>query len=424
MRVALTHKFVLGALVVSAVVGAVPPLLVKAGVDVAPWASLFFALFAGGVLGFVLSRSLARTFSALRSTAEHIGRGELSAVRPLGPPPRLPDETWEIAIAVERMAERLSELVEGVQAAAAEVSTAAREVSDSAQRTSDGGGEIAAAVGRLAENVAEQQKLLSEASRRVHEIATAIERNASRAREAFGFAAEANQKAASGVDVSRLAIEKMRTVFERVEQSVAQVFHLEEKTRHVNQITGMITSVAHRTNLLSLNASIEAARAGEAGRGFSVVADEIRKLAESAGRSAEEIAKLIHEIESDTSEVAQGMRESSLVVGEGREDVDTIAASLEQIRQAVGEAARRAEEIFEGADTQTLDVQRMVGSMDEIARVAASNGEAIQGVAGVARSQVAAMGRTVDSSQSLTRLSERMHELLRRFDTGRERAAP
>jgi methyl-accepting chemotaxis protein len=424
VRVALTHKFVLGALMVSAVVVAVPALLVQAGVDVAPWASLFFALFAGSVLGFALSRSLAQTFTALRSTAELIGRGQLSAVAPLGPPPRFPDETWEIALAVERMAGRLFELVEGVQAAAAEVSTAAREVSDSAQRTSDGGGEIAAAVGRLAENVSEQQKLLSEASRRVHEIAAAIERNASRAREAFGFAAEANQKAASGVDVSRLAIEKMRTVFERVESSVAQVFHLEEKTRHVNQITGMITSVAHRTNLLSLNASIEAARAGEAGRGFSVVADEIRKLAESAGRSAEEIAKLIHEIESDTSEVAQGMRESSLVVGEGREDVDTIASSLEQIRQAVGEAARRAEEIFEGADTQTLDVQRMVGSMDEIARVAASNGQAIDGVAGVARSQVAAMGRTVDSSRALTRLSERMHELLRRFDTGREEAAP
>ena len=78
----------------------------------------------------------------------------------------------------------------------------------------------------------------------------------------------------------------MRTVFERVEQSVATVFELEAKTRHVHQITEIITSVAHRTNLLSLNASIEAARAGEAGRGFSVVADEIRKLAESAGHAA------------------------------------------------------------------------------------------------------------------------------------------
>ena len=121
----------------------------------------------------------------------------------------------------------------------------------------------------------------------------------------------------------------------------AMVFQLEAKTRHVHQITEIITSVASRTNLLSLNASIEAARAGEAGRGFAVVADEIRKLAESAARSADEISKLIHEIEADTQSVADEMRQSGQVISEGREDVNTIAASLEQIRVAVGEAAGR-----------------------------------------------------------------------------------
>jgi len=87
----------------------------------------------------------------------------------------------------------------------------------------------------------------------------------------------------------------------------------------VHQITEMIHSVAQRTNLLSLNASIEAARAGEAGRGFSVVADEIRKLAESAGQSAEEISKLVHEIQTETAQVADEMRQSSQVIAEGRE---------------------------------------------------------------------------------------------------------
>ena len=113
------------------------------------------------------------------------------------------------------------------------------------------------------------------------------------------------------------------------------------------------------------------------------------------------------------------MRESSLVVGEGREDIDTIAVSLEQIRSAVGEAARRAEEIFEGADIQTMDVQRMVGSMEEIAKVASRNAESIDGVTATSGGQAGAMDQMVESTRSLTDLADRMHSHLRRFDTGR-----
>jgi methyl-accepting chemotaxis protein len=410
---------VLGSLLVGAAVVGLPSLLVRSGVSVASWVYPFVALGVGGVIGFFLSRALTRTFSSLRGATDHIRRGDLTALAETTSPPRFPDETWDLTCSIQSMAGSLRELVDGVQALAVQLSTAARDMSDSVRRASGGNDEISSGVARLADGVAEQQKLLEGSSRLVHEIASAIELNASRAREAFGFAAEANQKAGSGVDVSRLAIEKMRTVFERVENGVARVFELEAKTRHVHQITGIITSVAHRTNLLSLNASIEAARAGEAGRGFSVVADEIRKLAESAGHSAEEIAKLIHEIESDTSEVAEGMRESSMVVGEGREDVDTIAKSLEQIRSAVGEAARRAEEIFEGADTQAMDVQRMVESMDEISKVAARNAQAIEGVSGTSQSQVSSVTQMVESSQDLSGLAEEMRELLHHFNTGR-----
>jgi methyl-accepting chemotaxis protein len=418
VRVALTHKLAVGALIVGMAVVALPLVLRSSGVDVAPWLGPFVALGVGAALGYFLSRSLTETFQSLRAASDRISGGDLRPLHDLAHPPRFPDETWDLACGLQRMAESLRELVDGVKASAAQVGRSSEQLNENAQSLSGGYDGISSAVADLARDVAEQQQRLGDTTRLVQEIASAIELNASRAREAFGFAAEANQKAGSGVDVARLAIEKMRTVFERVEQAVARVFELEAKTRHVHQITEIITSVAHRTNLLSLNASIEAARAGEAGRGFSVVAEEIRKLAESAGRSAEEIAKLIHEIETDTHEVAEGMRESSLVVGEGREDIDTVAASLAQIRSAVGEAARRAEEIFEGADTQSMDVQRMVESMQEIGRVATRNADAIAGVVSTAHDPVDSSKHLVDSSQSLKALAEELHEVLHRFDTG------
>ena len=414
----LTHKFVLGSLLVGAAVVGFPILLESSGVAFASWFSPSVALGVGGALGFVLSRDLTRTFQTLHTATAQISRGDLTARVVVDESPWLPDETDDLARSIERMASSLRDLVEHVQATGGLVSRATFELTRAAEHVSGNNERITSTVSDLAKSILEQQKILNDANRLIHEIASAIERNSDRAREAFGFAAEANQKANSGVDVARLAIEKMRAVFERVEQSVTRVFQLEEKTRHVNQITGLITSVAHRTNLLSLNASIEAARAGEAGRGFSVVADEIRKLAESAGQSAEEIAKLINEIQVDTQKVADEMRESSVGVREGREDVDTLAHSLEHIRAAVGEAANRAEDIFHGTDTQSQDVERMVAAMDEVTRVVERNAVAIDAVVSTSDQQLASMNEMVAASSSLAQLAQQLQGVLRRFETG------
>jgi methyl-accepting chemotaxis protein len=377
VRVSLPQKLLLGGLLVAAAVAAVPALVEAAGFGTSWWLAPFVALGASAALGSALSRDLAGSLRLQRDAL--IGQLE----DPVG--------------GVSRSAETLTRSIESV---------------------TTGHREMAVTVESAARGAGQQKELLSDVSRLIGASASAIELNASRAREAFGFAAEANQKAHAGVDVSRLAIEKMRSVFERVEQAGSQVFELEAKTRHVHQITEIITSVASRTNLLSLNASIEAARAGEAGRGFAVVADEIRKLAESAARSTDEIAKLIHEIEADTQGVADEMRQSGQVITEGRDDVNTIASSLEQIRAAVGEAAARAEEIFQEADDQARGAERMVESMGEISRVADANAIALDGMAATTRSQLDAMGEMVASSKGLSGVAGELRSVAERLRGG------
>jgi methyl-accepting chemotaxis protein len=416
VRIALTHKFVIGSLAVGAAAAGLPSLLAAGGLRVYPWASPFLALGMGGAIGFYLSRDLNRQFRGLQRATERISRGDLSTLE-IAPAPNFPDEIHDLVASVESMAARLCELVRRAQSTGARVSSAAADVARSAEEVGGQSGEIGSTVADLVESVEEQQRLLHDANRLIHDVAATIQRNADHAREAFGFAAEANQKANSGVQVTGLAVEKMHAVFERIEKTVAHVFDLEAKTQHVHQITEVITSVASSTNLLSLNASIEAARAGEAGRGFSVVADEIRKLAESAGRRAEEIAKLIHEIQSGTAEVADEMRLSSTVISEGREDVDMIAKSLEHIRAAVGEAQTRAEEIFHGADSHTREVENMVRSMDEIATVDASKVPVIDRVIETSRQQSSSTADVIASANSLTELSRELDGVLSHFRT-------
>ena len=417
VRIPLAHKLVFASLVVAFASIGLPEVIRAAGVAFPTWATFFVALGAGGGVGFVFTRILSPKLERLRNTTELIRRGDLRGELTPIATPRFPDETDELAESVQVMHRNLSELVAHLQHTANRLSEGAQDLSRSIENVSAGNEEISTTVSDVADGVSRQQSVLENGTRIIQEIASDIELNAGRAREAFGFAAEANQKAGTGVEVSRLAIEKMGTMFERVEETSQMVFDLEGKTRHVHQITEIITSVAHRTNLLSLNASIEAARAGEAGRGFSVVADEIRKLSENAGRSADEISKLVHEIQSDTNQLADEMRKSRQGIGEGREDVNTIADALSQISMAVGEAAARSEEIFHGADSHAMNTERMVASMDEIATGAVGSADSIAEVSATAKKQLGAVSEIVESSRSMSDLAQALREVLRGFRT-------
>ena len=420
VRVSLTARFVIGSLVVAAATSLLPDLARRLGIGFSTWGTLFVALGVGGGIGFSLSRMLSLKFNEIRTATDRIRDGDLRFELETHSNSSLTDEVDDLAKSLAGMLTQLRRLVSRVQRTASSVSgssTGLEAALDSLKRSSEG---ISSTASQVASGVDQEQELLGQASHRMAQVSSEIELNAGRAREAFGFAAEANQKAGTGVDVARLAIEKMKAVFERAESTSGKVFELEEKTRHVHQITEIITSVAHRTNLLSLNASIEAARAGEAGRGFSVVADEIRKLSESAGRSADEISQLMHEIQADTAMVADEMRQSSVVIDEGREDVNTIAGALAQISMAVSEAATRSEEIFHGADSHSLNAESMVTAIEEIAKVASGNGRSVVELNDTMRGQQKTLSEIFDSAGELSGLATELEDSLTFFQTGGE----
>lgn len=418
MRLSLTGKFVIGALVVAGATSVLPVLARSLGIDFWSGGRFFVALGVGGGIGFFLSRTFGAKFDALREATERIREGDLRVEFRAQSNSALSDEVDDLAESLAGMLGRLRQLVGRVQDTAGSVAASSSGLESALERLRRSADGISETVGQVAVGVDQEHALLDQASSRMTEVANEIDLNAGRAREAFGFAAEANQKAGTGVEVARLAIEKMKAVFERAESTGDKVFELEAKTRHVHQITEIITSVAHRTNLLSLNASIEAARAGEAGRGFSVVADEIRKLSESAGRSADEISQLMHEIQADTAMVADEMRQSSQVIGEGREDVNTIAGALAQISMAVSEAATRSEEIFHGADSHSLNAQSMVSAIEEIAKVASGNGRRVAELGDTMGEQLRAVGDLAHAATTVSRLAGELETSLTIFQTG------
>ena len=425
VRVPLSLKFCAGSLAVAAAAVVFPELAPRLGFAVSWWASPFVALGAGGLLGYALSRQISRRYVALLAATDRIEKGDLAHVDAFPPSGTFRDETDDLADSLRSTVEGLRELVAQVQGTTLRVAGSAEELTRSVEGVSGAHEEISATVGEVARGAAQQTALLDEVSRVVHEIAAAIELNASRAREAFGFAAEANQKAHSGVDVSRLALEKMRSVFERVEQAGSMVFQLEAKTRHVHQITEIITSVASRTNLLSLNASIEAARAGEAGprlRGG-------RRRDPQARR--ERGAQRRRDLEADPRDrgrhAQRGGRDAPVEQGDRRgprrrqHDRRVARADPRRGRRGGRVAPRRSSR---RPTSRPATRERMVDSMGEIAKVSRSNVAAIDEVSTTARRQLDAMGEMVTSSKALREVAAELQGTMRRFRTGASEGRP
>jgi methyl-accepting chemotaxis protein len=415
VRLELTHKFVLGFVLVAGVSVALPPILERLGVPF--WGALFAALFVASAVASVVSRQITRNFGSLRACTDRIRNGDLTAAVDLEGGRLFPDETVDLARSVRGMLEDLRNLVEHIQSAADGVAQTARELEVSAHEANATNQEIASTMDVISHGAGRQQGAIEDTCARIREIEAAIRENAGAAREAFGFAAEARERATGGGDASVLAINQMQQMFEEVEEAGQLVFRFEEKIRSVHRIAEMITSVAEKTHLLSLNASIEAARAGDAGRGFSVVAGEIRKLAESTAGSAEQIEELIGQLDTELSHISRVMRSIGDGVSHGRGDLDTVTRSLEQIQGSINEVTQRSEAIFHEADQQVGRVEETVAHVDGISSIARENAKATEDMRSGLAAQTESMERTVNQATVLSETAARLDDVARRFRT-------
>ena len=175
--------------------------------------------------------------------------------------------------------------------------------------------------------------------------------------EALKVADESSTYALLGREKSRKTIEVMNSIYTSSTDSSNLVQHLGEKSEEIAHIVKVITYIAEQTNLLSLNASIEAARAGEAGRGFTVVAEEVRKLAENSAKAAEEISTLIKSVNAETSRTVESMKNVYKFVHDGKEAVQQADNSFEQIVQKITDVSTVINQI----DRVAKDTRESVG---------------------------------------------------------------
>jgi len=236
----------------------------------------------------------------------------------------------------------------------------------------------------LAQTTEQANLTMEQVQNSIQQISQATTQVAKSTQEISSAIQKADKSAQKGSETILSIIDKFGTVQSKMDETAKSIERLSTKYEEINEITALISKITEQTNLLALNAAIEAARAGEAGRGFAVVADEVRKLAESSSRSAEKITKLIYEIANDTNlvkrnstDVLTTSNEALVFAGNSQsifqtiaEEISQIAQSVEQIAATSQETAASSEEVTAGAEEQTSAIGEIAASSQHLSEMA------------------------------------------------------
>jgi len=307
------------------------------------------------------------------------------------------------ADALGSVADAFNLMINGLQALVSQASDVASEIQHS---TSD----ILKASDRMRRGAEQQTAEIQGASGAVNEMSRTIQRMAENAEAATQASLRATQAAVKGGTSVAETIKGMQRIRAAVQTTGKKIKGLGERSLEIGAIIEVINEIATQTNLLALNAAIEAARAGEQGRGFAVVADEVRKLAERAARATKDITSLIKGIQVETSEAVTVMEEGTREVEEGTKLADQAGAALREIEQIVKQTSGLVTDITNSAVNQVKVSEGIVTSMDSISKLTQETTVGVRD--------------TVETISKLAELSTRLTVAIGRFKLGKEQPQP
>ncbi|SNT09027.1 methyl-accepting chemotaxis protein [Pseudomonas japonica] len=341
------------------------------------------ALFFGVLAAVVITRQITRPLRQTLDVVERIAAGDLTHEQRV----TRRDELGMLQQGIQRMGTTLRDLISGIRDGVTQIASAAEELSAVTEQTSAG---------------ANNQKVeTDQVATAMHEMATTVQEVARNAEHASAAATDADRQARAGDDVVAQAIAQIEKLAGEVARSTEAMAQLQQESQKIGSVMDVIKSVAEQTNLLALNAAIEAARAGEAGRGFAVVADEVRGLAQRTQKSTEEIEELVAGLQNGTQQVANVMLGSRSLTDSSVELTRKAGTSLESITRVV-------------SDIQSMN-QQIAAAAEQQSAVAEEISRSILSVRDVSEQTASASEETAASSVELARLGNQLQMMVSHF---------
>ncbi len=331
------------------------------------------------ILGFMIIRSISSAAASLVDASSAMAHGDLSRRVRL----TSRDELGAIGDSFDIMADSFSQAIRKVAESSAQVAVAASQVNSTAERIATG-----------AEEVASQAATVATAGEEMSATSGDIAQNCQMAAEG---AQQASRSAHNGAEVVKNTVVVMGLIAAKVKESASTVESLGARSDQIGAIIGTIEDIADQTNLLALNAAIEAARAGEQGRGFAVVADEVRALAERTTRATREIGEMIKAIQSETRGAVAAMEQGVRQVESGTAEAAKSGEALSDILEQINAVAMQVNQIATAAEEQTATTSEISSNMMQITEV-------VQDTASGAHQSATAAAQLNGNAEELQRL--------------------
>ncbi|AEI40696.1 methyl-accepting chemotaxis protein [Paenibacillus mucilaginosus] len=370
------------------------------------------AIVLSAAIAFLLSRYLITRTRLLIESAGAVAEGNLK-VQELRFKGR--DELTELASAFNTMTASLRSVIGSADQVSLQVAASSAQLQASAEQTSQATEHIASIMQEITDGTERQASQVGQNLSTINRLADKVQEITANGQAVLQTVTNTSNTAVQGKNDLTNAIRQVR-VIENSNGKLAEVIQgLQKQAVQIGNATKLILEISSQTDLLALNAAIEAARAGEQGRGFSVVAQEVRKLAEQSRVSADQIHGLIAGIQQEASTAAAEMEHGTLEVQKGIQLIEVAGDSFEGILELI----RQVEHDIHGVTTSTAnimtDTEEVVSGISVISRIAEENSSGTQSVAASTEEQLASMEEISASSSALASLADELKSLIGKF---------
>ncbi|RWZ54589.1 methyl-accepting chemotaxis protein [Halobacillus fulvus] len=354
------------------------------------------------IVTFILLFKKLRPLNHLTEVAREIAGGNLRVdLQEV----RSKDEVGYLNESVNEMARNLQSLLFTIKEASENLAASSEELTASSEQTNAATQQVSGAVDQIAAGAEGQLLQMNRSVQSIGEMDEGITRIAETSAEVAVASRNTVEKAKQGEENVTKSIEQMGTIENNVKDTSRSIRSLDERSKEIESIITAITDISAQTNLLALNAAIEAARAGEHGKGFAVVADEVRKLAEESNDSANQIAELVQAIQKETQETVVKMNTVSDDVGLGVKWMENTGESLHDILVSINQVAVQVEGVSEVSKAMSAHSTQVSGAFREVGALTEQATGQTQSVAGLAEEQSAAMEEIAASAETLSELA-------------------